>query len=46
MALTWVSTDVSNHINFIPDEKMYLLNVLQEVALQKVYQIQYRTVHV
>lgn len=35
MALTWASTDVSNHINFIPDEKMYLLNILHEAALKK-----------
>lgn len=35
MALTWASTDVSNHINFIPDEKIYLLNALHEAVLKK-----------
>lgn len=36
MALTWASTDVSNHINFIPDEKIYLLNALHEAVLKKI----------
>lgn len=36
MALTWASTDVSNHISFIPDENIYLLNVLLEVVLKKI----------
>lgn len=35
MAPTWASTDVSNHISFIPDENVYLLNVLHEAAPKK-----------
>lgn len=46
MALTWSSTDVSNHTSFIPDAKIYLLNVLHEVALKKNHHIQYWTAHV
>ena len=33
-ALTWASTDVSNHISFIPDEKIFFLNVQNEIVLK------------